>query len=60
MNALARLSDPETSHEAAASVENVRESQQRVYRIILDLGGATDERLQQVAKRIGLDRKSVV
>lgn len=43
--ARARSSDPETSHEAAASVRHLRESERAVLRVLNRLGSATDERI---------------
>lgn len=49
--ARARNQDPDTSHEAAASVDELREKQVAVLRVLLelqvrtDVGGATDEQL---------------
>jgi hypothetical protein len=41
----ARTSDPETSHEAAASVGEVRLSQTYVYTVLSHAGPSTDEEL---------------
>jgi hypothetical protein len=41
----ARITDPETSHEAAASVENVTEVQQAILRLFSRLGPFTDQGL---------------
>lgn len=54
MTAVARATDPLTSHEAAASVEDVRESQRLVHRLLDGLGLATDEVLVNVAAATGL------
>lgn len=43
--ARARHSDPDTSHEAAASVRNIRESQQHILELLRRYGPLTDERL---------------
>lgn len=40
---LARTSDPETSHEAAASLPDLRASQQAVLTVIKQIGACTDE-----------------
>lgn len=47
---MARLTDPSTSHEAAASVNDVRTSQRFIYGMIRALGGATDEELVRRVK----------
>jgi hypothetical protein len=49
VTALARPTDPETSHEAAASLDDVRESQRRVHDLLRVFGPTTDERLVIVA-----------
>lgn len=54
MTAVARATDPETSHEAAASVEDVRESQRMVHQMLDGLGPQTDEVLVSHAGMIGL------
>lgn len=41
----ARLSDPSTSHEAAASVADVRKSQAAVLGVLAFVGRSTDEQL---------------
>jgi hypothetical protein len=51
--ARARFTDPETSHEAAASVEDIRKSQAWVYMALNELGSATDEQLNAFARRMG-------
>lgn len=43
--ALARSTDPVTSHLAAASVKNINETQQEVLRVMGLLGPVTDEKL---------------
>lgn len=43
--ARARRTDPETSHDAAASVTELRKRQTAVYAALLVLGPSTDERL---------------
>jgi hypothetical protein len=45
MNAVARVADPETSHEAAASVENVTVVQDRILHLLDLMGPATDEQI---------------
>jgi hypothetical protein len=52
--ATARVTDPETSHAAAASVRDVRESQRAVHRLLLLYGPATDERLVHLAELTAL------
>lgn len=44
-HAVARNSDPETSHQAAASVVNLPERQQAVLDVLASLGAMTHERL---------------
>ena len=46
----ARSTDPSTSHEAAASVEDLRESQTRVLAFIARHGPITDEDLARVVR----------
>lgn len=43
--AVARRSDPDTSHEAARSVTSIRESHRAVLRVFKQYGGMTDEDL---------------
>lgn len=43
--ARARKTDPETSHEAAASVSDLRRSQQEVLEAVRDLEHATDDEI---------------
>jgi hypothetical protein len=50
---LTRTGDPETSHDAAASLRDVRASQRRVYELLRDYGPCTDEELQALAPRDG-------
>lgn len=52
--ARARHNDPATSHEAAASVDKIRESQQLILSILMDHGPLTDE---QIYARIPLGTK---
>ncbi|WP_051103521.1 hypothetical protein [Terracoccus sp. 273MFTsu3.1] len=53
MTAVARATDPETSHEAAASVGDVRESQRFVHSLLKASGGATDEALVNTTQNLG-------
>jgi len=45
----ARITDPETSHEAAESVSNISETQERILNILKD-GPLTDEHLNMIYK----------
>jgi hypothetical protein len=45
----ARASDPETSHDAAQSVERLTEKHEYMLALLRDVGPATDERLFQYA-----------
>jgi hypothetical protein len=51
---LTRTNDPQTSHDAAASLKDVRASQRAVYQMLRDYGPSTDERLQQLAHDHGI------
>lgn len=52
---VARTTDPETSHEAAASVRDIRASQKQVFDLLATLvGGATDDELIRYARRCGV------
>lgn len=51
--ALARPTDPETSHAAAASLDDVQESQKQVHRLLRMFGPMTDERLVLMARTTG-------
>ncbi len=50
LKAVARHSDPDTSHEAAASVKHIRRSQEVVLALLKDLGPVTDEELYVFAQ----------
>lgn len=52
--ARARWSDPPTSHTAAASVKNLRRSQQAILNLLRKYGPATHVELINLAKREGL------
>lgn len=54
----ARTTDPETSHEAAASVDNVTITQKRILDILERLGAATDETIYVEYLRLHRDRIS--
>ena len=41
----ARTTDPETSHRAAASVRNIRESQQTILNLLKEHGALSDEQI---------------
>ena len=43
----ARTTDPDTSHEAAKSVDDLTAKQMAVYDVMLRIGPATDERIRQ-------------
>lgn len=47
--AVARRNDPETSHEAAASVQNIRASHRRVMQLFRTYGPMTDEQAYEAA-----------
>ena len=47
----ARTNDPETSHEAAESVQHVRESQAFILGILATVGPLTDEEINREVKR---------
>jgi len=49
--AYARRTDPETSHEAAASVENLRASQHAVWALLREIGPSTDEELAEAVRQ---------
>lgn len=49
MHARARTTDPETSHQAAASVRDLRATQREVLDLIRRFGPLTDERLVSLA-----------
>lgn len=51
---LARTTDPDTSHQAAASLTDVRESQRAVHRLLRVYGPTTDETLMRLANMTGL------
>ena len=51
MTALARSTDPDTSHQAAASLPDLRPSQEAVLRILRFLGSATDIELVAAYRR---------
>lgn len=54
MTARARLTDPETSHEAAASLRDLRDSQVQVYQIIATAPSpVSDEDLSYMAQMQG-------
>ena len=48
--AVARPDDPETSHQAAASVKNLRASHLRVLQLFRRYGPMTDEQLYKIAR----------
>jgi hypothetical protein len=50
---LTRPADPQTSHDAAASLGDVRESQRTVHRLLRTYGPATDEQLLAIAGHAG-------
>jgi hypothetical protein len=50
---VARRTDPETSHQAASSVHDVRESQWRIFILLNELDGATDEELVANVRSLG-------
>lgn len=52
-DALARNSDPDTSHQAARSV-NVTKGQQKVYDHLKAIGPSTDERAYELAQERGV------
>ena len=57
MRAFARNTDPDTSHEAARSVESKLNNLERlVYESIVDMGGATTK---EIAAHTGKDRVTV-
>jgi len=53
VSAVARATDPLTSHEAAASVGDVRESQRMVLMMLNAVGPGTDEALVEHAGKVG-------
>lgn len=55
----ARTTDPETSHEAAASVMNIRQSQQAIYQVLKEHGPMDDVQLVDLYEILpGLPRQS--
>ena len=57
--ARARRTDPETSHEAAASVRNIRGSQVRVINLLKAYGPMTDEKLVTFAYHAGMSPSGI-
>lgn len=56
--ARARKTDPETSHEAARSVKDLRRSQWEVYRAFQRLGKMTDEELLSEYQYVSAHKQS--
>lgn len=53
VGAVARRDDPETSHEAARSLGDVRDSQREVLRLLVQHGPMTDEQIERRARESG-------
>ncbi len=53
LEAKARVTDPDTSHQAAQSVTGVTETQATIYTIISAFGPVTDERIKQIMDTAG-------